>query len=231
MSTHFTGKTDTFTSGTGEFRLSSLIRSWSRLSSRRQTSLEMDRGPEEVKLKVCMVGDAAVGKTSLVRRFVLDQFNDEYLSTFGAKVMTKDVPVENDSGEKVILKLLIWDIMGETSTLDKLGESYFRGAQGIVAVCDITRYTTLENLPVWFMAVEAFSGEVPAALAVNKIDLKDKVIVVYEDHLVKQYASDIGAKAYMTSARTGENVEEMFKTLAIDVYKRVHSRKVAPLPS
>ncbi len=190
----------------------------------------MARKPREVKLKVCMVGDAAVGKTSLVRRFVLDQFSDEYSSTFGAKVMSKDILVEADSGEKELLKLQIWDIMGETSTLDKLGESYFRGVQGVVAVCDITRYTTLENLPVWFMAATAFGEEVPVALAVNKMDLKDKVMVVYEDDAVRQYASDVGARYYLTSARTGENVEEMFRMLALDIYGRTEKRRITQLP-
>ncbi|HEV8594106.1 MAG TPA: Rab family GTPase [Thermoplasmata archaeon] len=172
--------------------------------------------PGQMKAKVCMVGDAAVGKTSLVRRFVFDTFSDQYQTTLGAKVVGKDVLVREETGE-VPVKLTIWDIIGETSLLPELAESYFLNAQAIVAVCDLTRYSTFERLPIWLQAVERVTGDVPKALAVNKTDLRTEVLTLYDEHRVGQFADEVGARWFSTSAKTGEGVEAMFAALAQDI--------------
>jgi len=182
-----------------------------------------------MKVKVCMVGDAAVGKTSLVRRFVLDNFSDEYQATLGTKVLSRDVNVRT-GGRDVSIKMMIWDIIGETSVLPDIGESVFHNVQGIVAVCDITRYSTFEHLPVWLGSVERVAGDVPKALAVNKVDLKGEFLLLYDEYAVRQYAGEIEARSYMTSAKTGENVALMFTTLAADIASCVsHNRFAIPL--
>ncbi len=168
----------------------------------------------EVIKKICLLGDPAVGKTSLIRRFVFDQFSGEYQATMGTKVVAKDVRAKSVGGREVTVKMTVWDIIGESTLLQDLAQSYFYGTQGIVAVCDLTRFSTYENLPVWLRSVQRTAGDVPIALAVNKVDLKTEVMVLYDEYQVQQFADAAGARWYMTSAKTGENVEKMFTTLA-----------------
>lgn len=171
---------------------------------------------EQFKAKVCMVGDAAVGKTSLVRRFVFDTFSDAYQFTLGTKVVGKETKVPS-VGEDVAVKMQVWDIIGETSLLEEFAPSYFLNVQGIIAVCDFTRYSTFERLPIWLAAVERVAGNVPKALAVNKIDLAQEVLTLYDEHRVRQFADEVGLQFYMTSAKSGANVETMFARLAADI--------------
>ncbi len=178
----------------------------------------------QMKIKVCLVGDAAVGKTSLIRRFVFDQFSGEYQATMGTKVVAKDVVAKSVGGKDVTVRMTVWDIIGETSLLQDLAQSYFYGTQGIVAVCDLTRFSTYENLPVWLNSVQRTAGDVPIALAVNKVDMKTEVMVLYDEYQVQQFADAAGARRYMTSAKTGENVERLFSTLASDVVTRMNPR-------
>jgi len=169
-----------------------------------------------MKAKVCLVGDAAVGKSSLVRRFVQDAFSDAYQATLGTKVLAKDVAVRWD-GEEMPVRMMVWDLIGETSLLDDLAKSYFMNAQGIVAVSDLTRYSTFERLPIWLDAVQRVAGDVPKAIAVNKVDMQGEALVMYDEYQIREFAHEVGARWYLTSAKTGFNVEAMFARLAGDV--------------
>jgi small GTP-binding protein len=91
-------------------------------------------------IKLCLLGDGAVGKTSLVRRFVFDVFDDKYLMSFGTKVVKKEIKVGDTE-----LDMMIWDILGQR-TKDVLHAAYYRGATGALAVCDFTRPDTMKNL-------------------------------------------------------------------------------------
>jgi len=178
-----------------------------------------------MKAKVCLVGEATVGKSSLIRRFVFDQFSDAYVATLGAKVVARDIVVPSDAGD-IGVKMMIWDIIGETSLLEAYGNEYFVNVQGIVAVCDLTRYSTFERIPIWLDAVRRVAGDVPKVIAVNKVDLRGEVLVLYDEYGVQQYANEVGARWYLTSARTGENVAAMFQALASDVVAR--ARRTVP---
>jgi len=181
-----------------------------------------------MKIKVCLVGDSAVGKTSLIHRFVHDQFSGEYQATMGVKVQAKDVLAKSVGGKEMAVRVTIWDIIGESTLLQDLAQSYFFGTQGIIAVCDLTRFSTYENLPIWLSSVRRTAGDVPMALAVNKTDLKGEVIVLYDKYQVQQFAEAIGARWYMTSAKTGENVEDMFTALATDIITRMNPQRDEP---
>ena len=172
--------------------------------------------PERMKVKVCMVGEAAVGKSSIVRRYIHNTFDEKYTATLGARIMAKDIVVPEDTGD-VAVKMMVWDIMGETTLLAAVEEGYFYNAQGIVAVCDLTRFSTFERLPEWIQRVQRVAGDVPIALAVNKMDLKDEALILYDEYRVAQYAEEIGARWCQTSAKTGENVEAMFQGLTTDI--------------
>jgi Ras-related protein Rab-4B len=168
---------------------------------------------QKMKVKVCLVGEGAVGKTCLIRRFIHDQFDDRYISTLGAKVSKKEVIVGNpkSSGE-ISIDMTIWDIMGEKGFRELLKEAYFHGAQGILAVCDITRRDTLHELNDWIAAVNRVTGNIPVQFLANKADLKDQAKVTEVD--VKQLADSHKSPFLFTSAKTGENVELSFMKLA-----------------
>ncbi len=182
---------------------------------------------ETVKVKICLVGEAAVGKTSLIRRYVLDEFDDSYLSTLGAKICKRELQVRASGKETTYnLVLLIWDIMGEKHIRDLLREAFFAGAQGIVAVCDLTRYSTLRGLDSWIQSVFEVAGEVPVIYAVNKADLKDEVLLLFGEQELEECVVAYEAPYYYTSAKTGENVHQVFEKLAEEIVSRRLSKDI-----
>jgi small GTP-binding protein len=153
--------------------------------------------------KVCLLGDGGVGKTSLVRRFVEDSFRDEYIVSFGTKVSKKVL----DLGD-VELTLMLWDILGQKSD-DSLHSAYYKGANGALLVCDVTRAQTVEHLAKW---KESFLNAAPGAkviLVANKADLEPKI--PFEE--IREVGGMLGGEILMTSARTGEGVETAFLKL------------------
>ncbi len=169
-----------------------------------------------MKAKVCLVGERAVGKTSLIRRFVLDEFEDRYIATLGTKVSKKEIIVESaNRGDGLTVDMTIWDIMGEKGFRELLKEAYFHGAQGILAVCDLTRRDTLKELDNWVQTVKRVTGEVPVAVLGNKVDLAEDFALT-DDELARS-ARRHDAPYYLTSAKTGENVEKAFTELAVTI--------------
>src|SRR6266540_2816583 len=168
---------------------------------------------QRMKVKVCLVGEGAVGKTSLIRRFIHDQFDDRYISTLGAKVSKKELTVKNPKADgEIAIDMTIWDIMGEKSFRELLKEAYFHGAQGILAVCDITRKDTLHELNDWIAAVNRVTGNIPVQFLANKADLKDQAKVSEGD--IREVADSHKSPYLFTSAKTGDNVEAGFVKLA-----------------
>ncbi|MFQ5986505.1 MAG: Rab family GTPase [Thermoplasmata archaeon] len=180
-------------------------------------------GKERIKIKVCLVGDSAVGKTSLIRRFVHDEFDDRYVTTLGAKVSKKDIVVRVAEGKRLYVDMTIWDIMGEKSFLDLLKDVYFHGAKGILTVCDVTRRDTLYGLPDWVDAVQKITGDIPMYVLANKVDLKDQIS--FDEQELRELAGKYDSPYSYTSARTGENVQEAFQQLA-----GLICQMIAPLP-
>ncbi len=161
--------------------------------------------------KVVVIGDPAVGKTSLIKRFVQDVFDDRYLNTIGAKVMKKELGVNRpDTGEIVDLKLILWDIAGQ-ETFSTVKKAYYRGATGAIVVCDLTRNDTLDNMHRWIENLFDVSDVVPMVILCNKNDLGDEV--KYDVETVESEYAPYGAPVYQTSAKSGENVEMVFHEL------------------
>jgi small GTP-binding protein len=160
--------------------------------------------------KVCLLGDFAVGKTSLVRRFVYDLFEDKYLSTIGVKVSRKVVAVPR--GDAAIeLTIMLWDL-ADSKEFDSIRVSYLRGTAGAVAVCDLTRPSTIDGLYKYSRDLQAINPGAHLILAANKTDLTDQQMVTGAQ--IEVAALDIKAPFYLTSARTGENVDQVFRHLA-----------------
>lgn len=169
---------------------------------------------QRIKTKVCLVGEAAVGKTSLVRRYVHDEFDDRYITTLGAKVSKREETFPGTEGRPTYrMDMTLWDVMGDKGFRQLLQEAYFHGARGILAVADLTRYSTLKELDDWVKSVFAVVGEIPVVYAINKSDLKDEVAILYGDREIEQAANAFNAPYLFTSARTGERVEEVFHRL------------------
>ncbi len=154
-------------------------------------------------LKLCLLGDGAVGKTSLVRRYVFDVFDDKYLMTFGTKVVKKSIRI----GE-ADLDLVIWDILGQKSQ-EALHAAYYRGAAGAFAVCDYTRPETMKNLRSWLGGFRSTVGDKPIIILGNKSDLEKK----FTRSELEKFGSDLGCNVIETSAKTGLNVEESFSEM------------------
>ena len=179
---------------------------------------------EEMTTKICLVGDSTVGKTSLIRRYVFDEFEDRYLSTLGTKVTKREmsIPFKNLDLE-VEVKLLIFDIIGEKGFRQLLREAYFQGANGLMAVFDVTRGETLDSLDDWIDNAYDVTGSIPTHLLANKIDLKDDIVVTEVE--VNSASKDLNSPYEFTSAKTGENVEKVFEYIATKLVNKAVSNR------
>jgi small GTP-binding protein len=173
--------------------------------------------PAPIKFKVCLVGTTEVGKSSLVHRFAYDQFSDRYLSTLGTKVAKKSLVLETAEGP-VGITLIIYDIMGQRALRDSLKEAYFHGAQGLLAVCDLTRPQTLDELHEWVRIAKDQAGDVPVVFLGNKVDLTDRIAI--DEARLREEAARHGARHFLTSAKTASNVEASFRDLALRIAAR-----------
>ncbi len=120
------------------------------------------------------MGESAVGKSFLVRRYILDDFDGLYIATLGAKPLKKELRLRSGTGEELSVILTIFDIMGVPTFRDLLRDAYFTGAQGILAVFDLTRPETLATLGGWVEAARGVAGRVPVVVLGNKVDLVDR---------------------------------------------------------
>jgi small GTP-binding protein len=166
---------------------------------------------KHVKAKVCLVGDVAVGKTSLIKRFVLDDFDDRYVATVGTKVTKKSVEVMW-KGLPANLDLMVWDIMGEKGFRALLRDAYFEGSQGVIAVCDLTRKDTFYDLNNWVQMIRKQLGGVPIVFLGNKMDLTERLVVTLEE--LARMGTIHNAPHFLASAKTGAGVNEAFRSLA-----------------
>lgn len=158
-----------------------------------------------MKKKICMLGAFAVGKTSLVRRFVHTIFSDTYQTTVGVNIEKKEVVVGDKRAD-----LIIWDLHGEDD-FQTVRMSYLRGASGCIYVVDGTRKNTLEIVSRLYERANEAIGSVPVVFLVNKHDLKDSWEVTQE---VLEALKKMGNPVFETSAKTGMHVETAFQYLA-----------------
>jgi small GTP-binding protein len=155
--------------------------------------------------KIILTGNFSVGKTSLFNRFINNQFDDKYITTIGVKVNKKNIELDEQE-----ISLVLWDVAGEVSQ-DKVPTSYFLGSHGIIYVFDLTRPTTWGNIA---NDLEYLANLLPFAVVRvvgNKRDLMT-------DEELAHIKSQISAPwNILTSAKTGENVEELFFEIAREI--------------
>lgn len=159
--------------------------------------------------KICLLGEFAVGKTSLIRRFVYDRFDDKYISTIGVKVSRKSIVVP--SGDDLVdLTMMLWDLAGNEE-FSEVRASYLRGSSGAVLVCDLTRKDTLEKLVNYVTDLHRVSPDAVLIIAANKVDLINEHQITVSD--VKEAANKLEAPFYLTSAKDDDDVESLFRHL------------------
>ena len=182
---------------------------------------------EEVLKKVVLLGDSAVGKTSLMNRFIQNAFSDSYISTVGAKVSKKIVKISLNNVDYAV-SFMLWDIIGSEG-YKSTQSRHIAGLNGAIVVADLSRPETVKKLEeYWIPLLYETTGEVmpPILFVGNKLDLvnkegADKILKDFIDldgrirseEIIKRY--DILKPYVATSAKTGEGVEEGFSSLAI----------------
>lgn len=162
------------------------------------------------KRKVLLIGDGAVGKTSLIRKFVTDKFDDKYIATIGTKVTKKELELKGPE-QNIFLTMMIWDVLGQKG-YTSIQAASFKGADGVILICDFTRLETLKSLEeYWIPNIGDNLSKMHYVFAANKSDLKDKAQFSMDD--VQMIASKYSSKIYSCSAKSGENVEDLFLSL------------------
>ncbi|MFX1573095.1 MAG: Rab family GTPase [Promethearchaeota archaeon] len=166
-------------------------------------------------LKIILIGDPAVGKTSLVKKFVSGQFSRDYRSSIGTNIYIKNIILNNN----VKVTLQIWDIAGQ-ERWTKMRNAYYAGAKGILLVGDLTRKNTFIQIEdFWFPDMKHYCPSAPISLLANKNDLVKE--------LTEQEITSLGRRinsisTFYTSAKTGDNVELAFKTISEGAIKYFH---------
>ena len=158
-------------------------------------------------IKICLLGEAGVGKTSLVYRFIENKFRENYKQTLGVNLLKKDVDIDEYGG----VSAQIWDLGGQES-FRSLRKLYLEGANGGLVIFDLSDRKSFDKLSEWIGSFKNARGEQPLLLIGNKADLKNQIEI--KDKEAEQFANNNNMELNITSAKTGQNVEEAFIKLA-----------------
>jgi len=175
--------------------------------------------------KVILCGDAGVGKTSLLARYVDDLFSEEYKQTVGANFLIKEIDLSNiidkldiknpnlkkDIKEKGF-KLYFWDIGGQQDKLFS-NQYYFIQAVGAMVVFSLNQNNSFESIEFWISELKELSGDVPFILVGNKMDLKRKI----DQEKIDKKLQELGVHYFETSAKLNENVDKAFESLSVQI--------------
>mmetsp|Transcript_3756 Transcript_3756/g.6115 ORF Transcript_3756/g.6115 Transcript_3756/m.6115 type:complete len:201 (+) Transcript_3756:60-662(+) len=164
----------------------------------------------KIFLKIIVLGESGVGKTSLLVRYVENTFTIATKSTIGADFLSKEVEVD---GKPVTLQ--IWDTAGQ-ERFQGLGTGFFRGADGVIFVFDVTRQETFDELGPWMKSFLIQTGQegntsFPMLVLANKVDLDDRVVSKKD---VENYCDQLDISFYETSAKEAINVDKAFEEIA-----------------
>ena len=161
-------------------------------------------------IKICLLGEANVGKTSLVYRYIENKFRENYKSTLGVNLLKKDMEIEGYG----FVSAQIWDLGGQES-FRSLRKLYLEGSNGALLVFDRTKKKTFEKCDEWIQSFREARGDAPIFLIGNKSDLENQIEI--QEKEASEYAITNSMELVVTSVKTGKNVEEAF----IDLSKRI----------
>lgn len=183
------------------------------------------KASRQAQFKLVLLGESAVGKSSIVQRFVKNSFDEFRESTIGAAFLTQSIKISNedissvdntlqiDGDDGIIVKFEIWDTAGQ-ERYRSLASMYYRNAQAAVVVYDITQAESLDKAKYWIKELQKqANNSILIALVGNKIDLEEDRKVAKDD--VTGLANEFNLLTFEVSAKTGENVNELFKQIAL----------------
>jgi len=178
--------------------------------------------PYDMQIKLLMIGDSSVGKTCLLLRYANDTFSSMFITTIGIDFKIKNVMIDNKR-----IKLQIWDTAGQ-ERFRTITTSYFRGAQGIFVVYDVTERDSFKNIANWLSHIEMYADvNVDKILIGNKCDATDNREVSYDEG--KELADKHGIMFFETSAKDNVNVSEAFNGISSIIIKRLTDDNREPL--
>ncbi len=161
------------------------------------------------KFKLVALGAGGVGKTSCIKRFTDRSFSETYKATIGTTIAMKTVDVDMPNGEHISAEVVFWDLAGQTR-FSMLRRRYMAGASMAFIVYDVTRPGTFIEITEWYDRFIAVCPNAVVAIVANKIDRKDRIVPPEAGEMTKEMWN---AMYYETSAKTGDNIDVMFKDL------------------
>ncbi|MFX0132743.1 MAG: GTP-binding protein [Candidatus Hodarchaeota archaeon] len=171
-----------------------------------------------LRFKLLLLGDGAVGKTTLIKRFIKGTFRSDYKMTVGVDVFTKNV---NLGPEQNLVTFTIFDIAGQ-QRFEVVRTAFYKGATGALIVFDLTRNHTFRNVEKWVKELRIFAGSIPFIIIGNKSDLKEFRLI--RDSEINSLTDELSSQYIETSAKTGEHVEEAFHKLAKLCWNRLDDK-------
>jgi len=181
------------------------------LSKRREGKLPKG----QFTAKVILTGDFKVGKTSLIRRFVENNFKEDYISTIGVEISKKSIIMD----ESTKLNFVLWDIGGQIGQIRPYRQRFYDGANAAFIIVDRTR-DHLDSIKTWLKDIkESVPSNIPIVIVGNKSDLNEEVVITEEQ--IKVIAKQLDLHFIVTSAKTGENVNEAFLYIAYRFIEKV----------
>ncbi|XP_063046967.1 ras-related protein Rab-23 [Engraulis encrasicolus] len=175
----------------------------------------------EVAIKVVVVGNGAVGKSSMIQRYCKGIFTRDYKKTIGVDFLERQIIVNDED-----VRLMLWDTAGQEE-FDAITKAYYRGAQACVLVFSTTDRDSFEAISSWREKVEVEVGDIPTVLVQNKIDLLDDTVIKNEE--AEGLAKRLKLRFYRASVKEDLNVNEVFKYLA-DKYLQKLKQQTAEEP-
>jgi Ras-related protein Rab-8A len=159
--------------------------------------------------KLILTGDYGVGKTSLIKRFVENKFQESYISTLGIELSKKTM----DVGETTYVNFIIWDIAGQRTQMGPYRKRFYSGANAAFIVIDRTREGNLNSVEYWYNDIkQSINANIPIVIVGNKSDLEEDIVI--RENEIKEISDKYGFHYIITSAKTGENVNDAFLYIA-----------------
>lgn len=186
-----------------------------------------------LRLKLCLLGDGNVGKSSLKRRYFGQHFSKMYMPTMGADLGTKTISIDTKELGKTEFKLQIWDLAGQPM-FKQVRADYYRGSAGALLIFDLNNRKSLENLENWLYELLRYSRQDNLSIIVvgnksdifynpdfngDNTDIKERVYSIISEFESSYSSIRAPIKYYETSALTGENVHEAFEEICMMVFR------------
>ncbi len=166
----------------------------------------------DISCKLILTGDFQVGKTSLIKRFVENKFQDNYISTIGVEITKRILEL----GPKTKLTFVLWDIGGQKADMASYRKRFYSGANGAFIVIDRTRPESAQSVEFWYNEInEIVAKNIPIVIVGNKSDLVNNILV--SEHDIKNIAAKYDSHYILSSAKTGENVNDVFSYIAFRI--------------